>query len=221
MTVSNVQTNASLDARATSGQAASQGVDRDAFMQLLVAQLQNQDPLSPLDAREFVTQLSQLSSVEELTKMNERLTQLEIVATGAASTQTISLVGKTVVARSETTSLAETGDATVSFALESPSHETKVTIRNEAGEIVREIDAGALPMGAQRVTWDGRDAAGARLPPGRYRVEVEAKSESGAKVIARLETRGTVDAVSFEKGYAELMVGGVPVLLGDLESVAN
>ena len=192
---------------------------RDAFMKLLVTQLQNQDPLDPMDAREMVSQLSELTSVEKLAAIEHRLTALEIASAGMANTQVSSLVGKTVTADASSLRLEEAGSVNGVYRLEGSSEKTTITIRDESGRAIRTVEAGAMYPGERSFTWDGNDDSGTRMPPGRYTMEIRAESAQGTPVSVSTEITGTVTSVSYENGYPELLVGEARLLLGDVTSI--
>ncbi|MCB9632457.1 MAG: hypothetical protein H6721_10045 [Sandaracinus sp.] len=194
-------------------------LDRDAFLRLLVTQLQNQDPLDPMDAREMVTQLSELTGVEKLESIETQLATLQIASAGMANVQASGLVGRTVTADLSSLRVEETGDATGGYVLEGSASSVTITIRDDEGNVLRTLEEpGGMP-GSHGYAWDGLDDAGNRVPPGRYRVEISAKNESGAPVEVRSEVRGMVSSVSYEGGYPELLVGETRVLLGDVTSI--
>ncbi len=192
---------------------------RDAFMQLLVTQLQNQDPLDPMDSREMISQLSDLTSVEQLVAIEGRLTALEIGTAGIANSQATELVGRTVRADGSSLRLNQSGPARTSFTLDARATDVQATIRDASGEVVREISLGGAFPGPHAFAWDGLDSAGERLPAGRYRVEYSATSEAGTPVNVSSDVVGSVSGVAFEHGHPELLIGEARVLLGDVISV--
>jgi flagellar basal-body rod modification protein FlgD len=194
---------------------------QEAFLQLLVAQLQNQDPLDPTDSREFVTLLSQLSGVEQMVQMNERLAAIEIGQAGIVNAQLGSLVGRTVTAASDGAWLGASGGATVGFELGARAERIEVSIRDESGKVVRTLEQGETFPGTRSVSWDGLDAAGVRVPAGRYSVEVKAFDASGRPVPVTQEVTGIVSGISFESGVPELVVGDLRVRLGDVTRIAQ
>ncbi len=199
--------------------APSKEMGQEAFLQLLVAQLQNQDPLDPTDSREFVTQLSQLSGVEQMVQMNERLASIEIAQAGIVNAQLGSLVGRTVTATSDGAWLGASGGAAVGFDLGARAERVEVTIRDESGRVVRTLGLGETFPGTRRVDWDGLDDAGVRAPAGRYSVEVKAFDASGRPVPVTQEVTGVVAGISFESGVPELVVGDLRVRLGDVTRI--
>lgn len=196
-----------------------QAMGKDAFMKLLVAQLQNQDPLDPMDAREMVTQLSELTSVEKLAGIEHRLTALEISNAGMANTQVANLVGKTVTADASSMRLEDAGKASTVFTLEGRAEKITATIRDEHGRAIRTVELGPHYPGNVTFEWDGMNDEGTRMPPGRYSVELRAESAEGTPVPTSTELTGVVSGVSYENGYPELMVGDARLLLGDVTSI--
>ncbi|MBI2893699.1 MAG: hypothetical protein HYY06_09120 [Deltaproteobacteria bacterium] len=204
----------------TGGSAQTSEIGRDAFMKLLVAQMRNQDPLDPMEARDFVTQLSQLTGVQELVTIGERVQALEIATAGVANTQVATLTGKTVTAKADTIRLEENGPGQTAFQLDGRAKEVTVTIRDESGQVVRTLELGESFPGSHSIVWDGNDASGQRAAAGRYTVEVAAKDESGNAVGTSTKVTGIVTGVSYENGYPELIVGEARVLLGDVVSIS-
>lgn len=196
-----------------------QSMGRDDFMKLLVTQMQNQDPLDPMDAREMVSQLSELASVDELRGINHRMAVLEIGVAGMANTQTAGLVGKTVTADGAGVMLPETGPTTGVYELEGRASEVSIVVRDAAGRTVRTIEAGEGFPGGHTFEWDGLDDTGERMPAGRYSIEVSAKDAAGNPVAAETKVTGLVTGVSYENGYPELIIGEARVLLGDVTSI--
>jgi flagellar basal-body rod modification protein FlgD len=194
---------------------------RDAFMKLLVHQLQNQDPLEPMDAREMVTQLSELTSVEQLVSIEQRLGHLEIATAGIGNTQAAGLVGRTVVANADRLSLGDTGPARGAFVVEGSSATTEITIRDAAGDVVRTISLGGQTPGTHVYEWDGNGENGERLPAGRYEMTVVAKDAEGHPVTTSTRIEGRVARVTYENGYPELVVGEATVMLGDVLSISE
>ena len=108
----------------------------------------------------------------------------------------------------------------VAFSLDTAADKTVVTIRDQGGNTVRTIDLGERADGLTQITWDGRDDAGNIQPAGTYSVAVQATNESGSPVVVSQETKGTVQAVSFDKGYPVLHLStGVSVPVADLLQV--
>lgn len=196
-------------------------LDRDSFMKLLVAELKNQDPLEPMNARESITQLSQMTGVEKLTGIEKSLTELRAETAGLASTQISNLVGRTATADVTTLTVGATGTADGAFQLQNRAAETNIEIRNSAGDVVRTLHLGDVFPGAHNFTWDGNDEVGARVEAGRYSVGVVAKDASGNAITAGTTVSGMVTGVNYDNGLPELQLGSTRVLLGDVKSIAQ
>jgi flagellar basal-body rod modification protein FlgD len=208
-------------AQSPSAQAeASSDLGQDAFMKLLVAQLRNQDPLEPMDPQESIAQLAELTSVEQMVSMERRLSAIEVGIAGLANTEVASFVGRTITADTSTLRLDELGQATGAFSLEGPAAEVNVSVRDAEGRLVRTLSLGARGVGAHGIDWDGRNDAGDRLPPGRYALEVEAVDADGNPVEASTRVTDRVTGVTYEDGFAELLLGDFRVVLGDVVSIA-
>lgn len=199
------------------------GMGREEFLKLLVAQLKNQDPLKPQDNAAFVAELAQFSSLEQAMGINERLDLLATQNQGLANSQVIGLVGNQATVRGSIVTSDGTGFGTpISFTLSAPSDETVVTIRNQAGQAIRTFDIGAKAAGIANLRWDGKNDAGVIQPAGSYVVSVAAKDSGGSPVSVNQESTSVVDAVSFDKGYPVLhLQNGVSVPVSDLLRVKS
>lgn len=208
-------------------------LDRNAFLQLLVAQLSNQDPMNPQDGHEFVAQLAQFSSVEQLESISETVaghTQLLAGLADGADQQANStflsaaagLVGQTVDATGAYTVWGGEGSepAEIGFELGSPAADARVVIRNEGGQVVREIELGHRPTGRQTVEWDGLDANGEPAAAGTYTFDVTAVGPGDSSVAVTPFTHGRVDRVTIEPDGVRLWIGAYSLSMNDLIGLA-
>jgi flagellar basal-body rod modification protein FlgD len=195
---------------------AAHSTGRDEFLKLLVAQLEHQDPLQPVEGTEFATQLAQFSSVEQLVQINDRLGLLEVGQAAAANSEATALIGHDVTARSDELHLAEPASPTLHFELESAAQEVTLAVTDDSGRVVRTLSKGPLGAGAQQVAWSG-----APLSAGTYHVSIEAHAANGAAVVAHGRTHGLVTGVSLENGYPELLIDDLRVRLGDVIAVGG
>lgn len=201
--VSTIQPKAELTA-ATGGK---NELGKDEFLKLLVTQLTHQDPLDPTDPTEFVGQLSQLSSLEQLVNMREGLELLAVAQTAGTSADVVGFVGRNITFRGDNLVLDGAGDGSeVGIQVDGAASEVVVTLKNDKGEIVRSLKLGAKEAGKHVVNFDGKDEKGLALPEGQYSVSVSATDATGASVAASARTSGTVVAVSYDKGYPELVL---------------
>lgn len=188
------------------------------FLNLLLQQLSHQDPLNPMDSTEFTTQLSQFSSLEELTNINTNLSDVLAFQQSMQNASVANLIGKTVKVDGNTAYL--TDKAEVNYGLSGDASSVEISIYNGAGSLVRTENIGSRPAGEQSYTWDGKDSSGNMLPQGAYAFDVEAKDISGDPVTALSSSSGTVTEVLFEKGLTYIMLNGsTKVNLSDIKSI--
>lgn len=217
------QTSATSSANNATTNATEKALGRDDFLKLLVAQLKNQDPLNPVQNTEFVTQLAQFSSLEQVMGINDRLDLLTTQSRGQGNTESIGLVGKQVTVHGSNLSLDGSGSgAELSFGLDADAAKTDVAIQDASGHTVRTLHLGANAAGVVKAHWDGLDDNGVQQPSGNYTVSIQATSGANAAVGVTQQTSGIVQSVSFDKGYAVLALdNGVSVPVSDLVEVSD
>lgn len=148
---------------------------QDQFLTLLVAQLQNQDPLNPTDATEFTAQLAQYSQLEQLFNLNDAMDGLTAAQTSSQKVSALSLIGKEVVV--EDTHFPFDGAPTrIGYRVDGPATDISLQIRNSAGATVATLNAGDTTPGEHFLTWNGLDQNGVPLPADTYQLAVTAKS---------------------------------------------
>jgi len=194
---------------------------KDDFVKLLLAQLGNQNPLSPQDGTQFVTQMAQFAQVELLQNSASRLDQLLLAQASANQTQAAGLIGRDVRYRNDTVDLTADGKASLGGNLTSAAKNVTWTIVDANGKTVRTLRQTDVPEGTVTVAWDGRDDAGMRVPAGAYRFRLGADDGKGNAVASNTEAVGHVSGVSFEQGYAELLVGGRRIALASVISLSE
>ena len=133
-------------------QAAKEAADR--FLTLLVAQLQNQDPLNPMDNAQVTTQLAQISTVSGINQLNDTVAALGASMAVSQALQAASLVGHDVVVGGNDLTLAN-GTASGGMDLSGNADQVSVTVTDAAGNVVRTMDVGAQKSGTQFFSWDG------------------------------------------------------------------
>ncbi len=181
----------------------------DDFLRLLTTQLQQQDPLAPVDAQNFTRQLVQFATVEQAMKANARIeTLIETVRAGQVFAAA-GFVGRTVELDGEELYLPEEGGARLRYRLEAPAATVRLVVENGEGRTVATLTGLPTTPGTHEVTWDGLDRGGRRLPAGRYRVTVEALDASERALAVDLGIVGRVDAVQFDGERLLLSVDGV------------
>jgi flagellar basal-body rod modification protein FlgD len=214
MAVSPVSTSSS-----TTAAAASSGLSQnfDAFLMLLTTQLKNQDPLSPLESTEFVTQLVQFSSVEQAIHQRQSLENLVNLQLAWQATNAVGYIGKTIDVSGENTYLKD-GSAEIKYTLEEDAGTATVTIKNANGEVVRELSVDRT-KGPHIVTWDGKNNDGVAQPDGQYSISVAATKGQDIAVKATTTFTGVVTAIDSAGGQVLLRVGNARIAIGDVTSV--
>ena len=150
---------------------------QDEFLTLLVAQLQNQDPLNPTDATEFTAQLAQYSQLEQLFNLNDAMDGLTAAQTSSQKVSALSLINKEVVV--EDSHFPFDGAPTrIGYRVDGPATDISLQIRNSAGATVATLNASDTTPGEHFLTWNGLDQNGAPLPADTYQLAVTAKSAS-------------------------------------------
>lgn len=193
---------------------------KEEFLKLLVAQLAHQDPLEPMENSEFVAQLSQFSSVEQLMNANDNLATLQMLASSQSNTNIAGLIGKVVEATGDTIRHTATGPEAINFDLSSAADHGTVSITDAEGNLIKEIDFKNLGAGQNQVAWDGRDSAGNMVSTGNYSVKVEAFDADGNPVNASTQFTATVTGVSYATGVPLLEIGdGTTIQVADVVAV--
>ena len=190
-------------------------MDKDGFLKLLVAQLQNQDPTGAgQDPNQMVQQLTSFSSLEQAQQTNSLLTGLQTQTAGLFQAQTAGLVGKTVKVDGSGFNL-KTGAANMNIELAAGANVT-LTVKDANGKVVATLPQGHLNRGLSTMAWDGKDADGNVLPDGPYKVEVTATGDDGRPALFRTSLSMKVDAVTFSNGGIYLASAGNVFSLSDV-----
>jgi flagellar basal-body rod modification protein FlgD len=193
---------------------------KDDFLQILVAQLEAQDPLAPMEGQEFASQLAQFSSLEQLTNVNSNLEASQAFDLALSNSSSIALIGKTVDAPGNTIDLTSGESKTLSFSLDKDATSTTVDIFDSTGGKVSTVDLGAQGTGLHEFVWNGRDASGALLPDGNYTFNITASDSSGNFVSANTFSAGLVTDVIFEEGQAFAIVNGQKLPVNEISKVS-
>ncbi len=165
------------------------------FLKLLVTQLNNQDPLNPLDNAQLTSQLAQMSTVTGIEKLNTAFESMLAQSGSSQVLQSANLIGRTVLVPGQ--DIQNLPGQPSHFGVDLPHGADAVTVSITApnGDVVRSFDLGAQGPGVQTLAWDGLGANQAALPAGNYRVNVEARIGEG-KVAAEALAFARVGSVS-------------------------
>ncbi|MDW7645436.1 MAG: flagellar hook assembly protein FlgD [Desulfuromonadales bacterium] len=194
---------------------------KDDFLKLLVAQLQNQDPLNPQDATEFTAQMAQFSSLEQLIGINEGIGGLSAASGEVEKLSALTLIGKGIVANSAGFQLGEGGslDGRIGYRLADAAAEVNVAVLNANGQAVATIPSLGTGVGEHFVNWDGRDASGQSLPAGQYYLAVMATDGNGDTLQTTPLVAGTIAGVDFDAKGSRLYSAIGEFRMSDVTSV--
>lgn len=196
------------------------GMNKDDFLKLFVAQLQNQDPLSPQDPTEMLGQLAQLTQVEQAYNTTTALNNLLAAQSSTLASSAVSLIGGTITATGNQTNYDGTNAATMKYSMPAATSSTTLTITNASGAVVRTIDLGAQSAGTAVYQWDGLDGHGNQLTAGAYTFAISGTDAAGGKQTATTYTTGVADSVSFDSGLAYISIGAVTVPYSSVTKVS-
>lgn len=188
----------------------------DTFLQLLTAQLKNQNPLDPLDTNAFTQQLVQFSSVEQQLKTNDFLSALVQANTNSVQTNAVAYIGKTVAADGVRSELVN-GKAVWNFSLEDAATAT-VTIKDKDGNVVY-TEKGNLQAGQGQFTWNGKTSTGGKAPDGSYTISMTGINAEGKTVPISTQFTGVVTGVDFTGSEPVLLIGSTRVNLSTVKAI--
>ena len=193
---------------------------KDAFLQLLVTQMQHQNPLDPQDNGEFVAQLAQFSSLEGITSLNESVTNITSAMASSQALQASSLVGRSVIVQN-TKAVVDTAESfNAQFVVPQAINEAKVTVTDKDGNTVKTIELGEQKAGYADFIWDGTNAKGEKVAPGTYTFTATTTVD-GKSVQMNTLLPAKVTSVSFNTtGEMVLNLAGVgKVSLSDVQTI--
>ena len=198
-------------------------LDKDAFLKLMIAQLQNQDILEPLDGTDYSAQLAQFSSLEQMQNMNDTLNMSldanYLLTQSVNNTMTASMIGSDVKIAGDTLTYEGQDQVTIGYDLIAPAHELKVTIEDKNGVTVKTFDDLELEAGQYKLSWDFIDDNGANVAVGDYTVKIEAKTLGLKPMEVAQYFTGQIEAVRFSPDGTALVVNGVEYNLSDVFEV--
>jgi flagellar basal-body rod modification protein FlgD len=200
-------------------------ISKNEFLQLMIKQLQYQDPLNPTDSVDYSAQLAQYSSLEQLTNLNDKLSSLVetnyYLTQSVYNTMTTNLIGKE--GRISSSNLVNNGQdsITLGFNLSGTPTKTAIKIYNSAGKLVRTIDDKEFSSGDNKLSWDFTDDNGKTLAKGTYTFKVEAKGSGDKDLTATNFIYGTVGSVKYTDDGTKIVIDGVPYAISDLLEIVD
>jgi flagellar basal-body rod modification protein FlgD len=216
--VANVTDTSSATTTKTAADTSKFSTDYSTFLNLLTAQIKNQDPLSPMDTTAWTAQLVQYSSVEQQLKANGYLETIAKNNTQNSMNAAVGYIGKTVTADQDIATQKD-GNADWQYALRGEATKATLSVSDSEGKVVWSGDAGDLTTGIHDFSWDGKDSAGKALPEGQYQLSIKATNAAG-DVDAAIGVTGTVTSAADVDGTVVLKVGNTSVPLSGVTSVS-
>jgi flagellar basal-body rod modification protein FlgD len=192
-------------------------VGKDDFLKMMIAQLQNQDPLNPLDGTDFTAQLAQFSSLEQLYNINTQLETVSLYQSSMNSTAAMNLVGKEVTVGGDGITVDE-DSVDISYNLAQDAGIVTVNIYDGEGSLAAVLEPGVEGQkeGNNTITWDCSN-----MESGNYTFEISAVSASGDEIAVDTLLKGIVEGVTFEDGSPFLVINGQSVSFGDILSIGE
>jgi flagellar basal-body rod modification protein FlgD len=191
----------------------------DTFLTLLTTQLQNQDPLNPMDSNQFTQQLVEFSQVEQQINTNDNLKTLIGQGSNQTGAYAVSYLGKAVTVTNGKAPLAN-GQAIWNYNLDATAAQTVLAVTDANGQTVF-AGPGETTAGHHVFNWDGKSNNGAQLPDGTYKLTVSAAAGDGTTVQNEVSTAGVVSEVDMTSGTPQLMIGPMEISLSDVAGVAS
>jgi len=218
----------------------------DAFLQLFITQLQYQDPMEPVSDADFIAQLAQFSTLEQLNQINGTLengmgladdlaplatledikTRLEenlqndlLLSQTINNTTAAAMIGRTITWQTETIALGDSGDIDLYYGLAADADAVIAKVYDDQGQLVRVLSTGGKSAGEQKFVWNGKDDDGNRLSAGAYTVEISAVADGETQELAPY-FKGKVDGVRYIEGQAYLHVGELLIPLSEIREIS-
>jgi flagellar basal-body rod modification protein FlgD len=189
------------------------------FLQLLTTQLQNQNPLDPLDTNQFTQQLVQFASVEQQLKTNDQLSSLIALQQMTQATQALNFVGKTAVVDGSTAPLS---NSKATWVLDVPSSGTMdVSITNSSGQTVYSGSSSVTSGKDQAFNWNGQSNDGSQLPDGKYTLHASMPDSSGNAVGINTQIQGVVDSVDLTQSPPLLSIGDQTYTIDQIKRIVS
>jgi flagellar basal-body rod modification protein FlgD len=176
------------------------------FLKLLMTQLQNQDPMEPMDNGEFMGQMAQFSTVSGITEMGESIDSLVGMYQGQQMSNSASMIGKQALVNGNWAQL-KGGQLGGAIDLTMAANDVRVDIKSESGEVMASLGLGSRMAGTQEFTWDGIKHDGTPAAEGDYYLSATAIRD-GETTVPPMQVYGTVNSIQLKGGEVTLNVSG-------------
>ena len=213
-------TNVAAASAATAGTAkrASLANNFETFLTLLTAQLKNQDPLSPMDSKDFTNQLVQFSGVEQQLKTNDLLKSLTENTKLSAGATAVAYLGKEATANSSVATIPTGGTATWNYEIPRAAQTVSLRVLDSSGRVLATA-SGETSRGEKAFQWDGKDQSGRAVAAGTYRLEINATGADGQPIIGSISRRGIISGVDLSGSTPSVTIAGASVPLSSITKI--
>jgi flagellar basal-body rod modification protein FlgD len=200
-------------------------LNKDDFLNLLITKLRYQDPMNPTTDEDFIAQLAQFSSLEQMNNIADGITtsnkwdllQMQSLNNAMAA----GFIGKEVTADYDTVYYQSGGSSKISFTSTEAAQSVDLVIKDSSGNIVAKINQKDISEGVNSITWDGTDLEGNTVASGSYTVEISATRTNGTTFTPSLSITGKATSVIYRDGNAYVKINGVEVPLSDISSIGE
>jgi flagellar basal-body rod modification protein FlgD len=194
------------------------------FLTLMLAQLKNQDPTSPVDSNTFLSQLAQLSEVQGITSLNTSFSTLSSSLSSSQALQASSLLGHQALVNSSTANLAAGGTMTGAVNVPQTTSQVVLNVSDASGALVSQLNLGAQSAGLAGFSWNGLTSSGSQAPAGTYTLTAQYAGATSSSAAATTLVNGTVESVSMGAGSTGLTlnvagIGSVP--FSSVQQISN
>lgn len=205
---------------ATSATSSSSAISSTDFLNLLVSELQNQDPLNATSTTDFINQVTSYANFTEQQQTSASMTSLASSFSSLVTLNSVNYIGHTVQAKTNTATLSG-GSATFGYSLSSPSSNVSISIADSSGNTVW-TGTGTGNAGSNSFTWNGQDQSGNQLADGgQYTMSVTATDSAGNSVYQYSTISGVVTGIDASTSTPSLLVNGVPVSASNIVGVTS
>ena len=190
-------------------------LNKDDFFQLLVAQLRHQDPMDPMDNTEFVAQLAQFSTLEQMQNVSSGITNMSLLMQSVNNSLATELLGKNVKYLGDTIHFNGEDNVSINYVLASLA-QVKIKIYDQEDNLMTTIIQGEQIKGDQSVDWNGEKPNGDIIPSGKYTFKIDAEDQDGNKVASITYAVDRVQGLKFDSGNAVLKLTDYELYLADI-----
>ncbi|MBS1256678.1 MAG: Basal-body rod modification protein FlgD [Deltaproteobacteria bacterium] len=211
----------SLRNKAASNSEDGKKLGKQDFLNLLMTQMANQDPLNPLDSEGMMQQLASMGTVEQLQNLNSQTSKLMAIQQHIAKATAGSLLDKDVEVGAREIPLNNGETIPVSYKLDGSADRVMLLVQDSTGEMIREINLESRAQGVHQFSWDGRDNDGDLMPDGNYSYNVFARTDGGEEIGVTMTKSGQVSMVRFDGSEPLLKINGEWVSAKEMVGLGN